>query len=195
MLFLNNLIKPVEWTDTLRKCAEFGTQFVNDQACYENSIKVKDSHTIIKRLVGSDIPQWIKDYFNFEIQVLQIFAINPRSVGLIHKDGIDRHCAVNITIKNCDRGFMQWFTPEEFSEFFIGNDYTTIRITNEEINKGKKIDIPTLHSTLLTSPAIVNTDVWHRVDNRDSNNCRWVLSLRFKNNPSFEYLSNGLMLK
>ena len=194
MIFSNNLIKTFEWTDTLRKCAEFGNQFVDDQLCYENSIKIKDSHTIIKRLTGSDIPTWIRDYFNCEIQVLQIFAINPKSVGLIHKDGIDRACAFNIPIKNCHQGFMQWFEPNAFSEFFIGNDYTTIRITNEEINKGEKIDIPPLHSTLLTLPSVVNTDMWHRVDNRDNNNARWVLSIRFKHNPSFDAVCKGLNL-
>jgi hypothetical protein len=87
---------------------------------------------------------------------------------------------------------MQWFEPAEFSEFFIGNDYTTIRITNEEINKREKIDIPPLHSTLVTLPAIVNTDVWHRVDNRSNDNARWMLSLRFKENPSFDFLNSKL---
>jgi hypothetical protein len=195
MIFSTELIETLDWTDALHKCAEFGNQFVDDQACYENSIKIKDTHTIIKRLAGSEIPTWIRNCFNVEIQVLQIFAINPRSVGLIHKDGVNRCCALNIPIKNCDQGYMQWFEPSAFTEFFIGNDYTTIRITNEEIDKGEKIDIPPLHSTQLTKPSIVNTDVWHRVDNRDSDNYRWMLSLRFKNNPSFESLSNELILK
>ena len=192
MIFSTELIKTLDWTDTLRNCSNFGSQFVDDQKCYENSIKIKDTHTIIKRVAGTEIPTWIRDCFNFEIQVLQVFAINPKSVGLIHKDGINRCCAFNIPIKNCDQGYMQWFEPTAFSEFFIGNDYTTIRITNEEINKGEKIDIPPLHSTLLTSPAIVNTDVWHRVDNRSSDNARWMLSLRFKDNPSFDTLNSKL---
>jgi hypothetical protein len=184
-----DLIKKYNWSDNFYQCAEFGKQFVDDQKCYENSLKIKDTHTIIKRLTGSEVPNFIRSYFAVEIQLLQIFAITPRSVGLIHKDGVDRQCAINIPIKNCNFGVMEWFSPSAFSDFFVGNDYTTIRITNEELKKNTKIDIPAIHSTVVDVPSLVNTDVWHRIDNRTNDNSRWMLSIRFKNNPTFSSMT------
>ena len=40
-------------------------------------------------------------------------------------------------------------------------------------------------STIVDTPSLVNTNAWHRVDNTNSDKFRWMLSLRFVNNPSY----------
>jgi hypothetical protein len=183
---MENLITHYKWNTFLEKIKEFGLTFVDNEKCLESSRLRGDTHTIIHRLIKDEIPNWIRQGIPEDIIVLQIFAIEPNTVGLIHKDGVDRLCAFNIPILNCESGTMDWFSNLDFSVYSVENNYTTIRVTNEQITNGKSIETIPMFSTLVTQPALVNTNTWHRVDNRGKQAFRWMLSLRFKNNPSFE---------
>jgi hypothetical protein len=189
---MENLITPYQWNPFFEKIKEFGLTFVDNKKCLESSRLRGDTHTIIHRLIKDEIPTWIRQGIPEDIIVLQIFAIEPDTVGLIHKDGVDRLCAFNIPILNCELGSMDWFSTSDFSIYSVENNYTTIRVTNEQIKNGKSSETVPIFSTLVTQPALVNTDTWHRVDNRGMPSFRWMLSLRFKNNPSFEIVQEKL---
>jgi len=185
---MENLITRYQWNPFFEKIKEFGLTFVDNEKCLESSRLRGDTHTIIHRLIKDEIPEWIRQGIPEDIIVLQIFAIEPNTVGLIHKDGVDRLCAFNIPILNCETGSMDWFSNSDFSVYSVENNYTTIRVTNEQIKNGKSNETVPIFSTLVTEPALVNTDTWHRVDNRGVKSFRWMLSLRFKDNPSFDLL-------
>jgi hypothetical protein len=40
--------------------------------------------------------------------------------------------------------------------------------------------------TVIERPTLVNVDEWHRIDNSDNPNNRYMVSFRFKDNPSLE---------
>lgn len=183
---MNHLLTKYQWNDFFNEVSKFGLSFVDNDRCIKSSKLRGDTHTIIHRLIKDEIPQWIRNSIPEEIIVLQIFAIEPNTVGLIHKDGVDRLCAFNVPVLNCDDGTMDWFDDKEYSIYSIENSYTTIRVSDEQKKEGKKYETIPLYSTLIDTPALVNTNVWHRVDNRGHNNFRWMLSLRFKNNPLYE---------
>lgn len=186
---MKSLIVHYAWNDFFEKIKEFGQSFVNNEKCLESSKLRGDTHTIIHRLIKDQIPDWIRQGIPEDIIVLQIFAIEPNTVGLIHKDGIDRLCAFNIPIQNCNSGTMDWFDDSCYSTYSVENNYTSIRVTNEQVTNGKGVESAPLFSTLVTQPSLVNTNVWHRVDNREVSDFRWMLSLRFRNNSSIELMS------
>lgn len=183
---MNTLLLKYHWLDFFDAIRKFGLDFVDNQKCVESSKLRGDTHTIIHRLIKDEIPQWIRNEIPEDIIVLQIFAIEPNTVGLIHKDGVDRLCAFNVPILNCDQGTMDWFDDSEYSIYSVENSYTTIRVSDEQIKQGKSFETKPMLSALVDTPSLVNTNVWHRVDNRSSNKFRWMLSLRFKNNPTYE---------
>jgi hypothetical protein len=186
---MNTLLNKYQWSDFFNKIQQYGLALVDNQKCLESSKLRGDTHTIIHRLIKDQIPQWIRDGIPEDIIVLQIFAIEPNTVGLIHKDGVDRLCAFNVPVLNCEAGSMDWFNEKEYSTYNVGNDYTTIRVSNEQLKDGKTFETTPLYSTVVDTPSLVNTNVWHRVDNRNSDKFRWMLSLRFVNNPSFDVLT------
>lgn len=185
---MNTLLTRYRWSDFFDKMQQFGLSLVDNKKCIESSKLRGDTHTIIHRFIKDEIPQWIRDEIPIDIIVLQIFAIEPNTVGLIHKDGVDRLCAFNVPVLNCETGSMDWFNENEYSTYNVGNDYTTIRVSNEQLKDGKKFETVPTYSTIVNTPTLVNTNVWHRVDNRNSDKFRWMLSLRFVNNPSFDTL-------
>lgn len=186
---MNTLLTKYRWSDFFNSMQQFGLELVDNQKCIESSKLRGDTHTIIYRFIKDEIPQWIRDEIPADIIVLQIFAIEPNTVGLIHKDGTDRLCAFNVPILNCETGLMDWFNENEYSTYNVGNDYTTIRVSNEQLKNGKTFETIPKYSTTVDTPSLINTDVWHRVDNRNSNKFRWMLSLRFVGNPSFDTLT------
>lgn len=195
---MENLIIQYKWNDLFEKIKDFGLLYIDNEKCLETSKLRGDTHTIIHRLIPKEIPDWIKQGIPEDIIVLQIFAVEPNSVGLIHKDGVDRLCAFNIPLQNCDSGTMDWFEESSYSTYSVKKNYTTIRLTNEQMAQravqgdikytGKEIESTPAFSTLVTQPSLVNTNVWHRVDNRSALNFRWMLSLRFRNNLSIELM-------
>ena len=184
---MNHLIVKLEWNDFFKKLQEYGNTFVNEKRASLLAVYAKDSHTIIHRII-SDFPKWIYDEFPVKISVIQIFAILPESIGSTHKDGLNRKAAFNIPLLGADLGHMDWFDLD-IKERKIDTRYTQVRLTDHE-----KIDYVPACRIRIDKPALVNTDVWHRVDNRDNKNFRFVLSIRFEDNPSFSELKELLVL-
>ena len=190
---MNYLMKQYQWNAFYNKVKSYYSVYINNQNCLENSKLRGDTHTIIHRFHGNDIPNWIREEFKSDILIVQIFAAEPRSVGLIHKDGTDRQCAFNIPLFGCESGYMQWFEESQLTTRLISNEYTSIRISEEQIQNGKSFEPIPIQSTLIVHPTLINTNIWHRIDNRDSDQFRWMISIRFAHNPSFQVLSEEII--
>lgn len=175
-----------EWTENFKKMSVWGSQFINESKSVSIRLSTGDTHNITNRILNKDIPVWIKDIFPLEISHVQLFSAEPDAVGFIHKDGIDRKCAFNVPVQGCDDGIIQWF-DNVFEEREINNDYTQIRL-----QKNRK-DAEPLFSSKVSCPALLNTNLWHRVYHKDSIGWRHMLSIRFVDNPAYEDV--GLMLK
>lgn len=183
---MNTLIEKLNWSESYCRIRNYYLPCVNNEDCLASSKKYGDSHTIIYRFHGTAIPDWIRNIFLQEIFIIQVFAAVPNSVGYIHKDGVDRRSAFNIPLQNCDAGTMDWFNGIDVTTLQVVNDYTSIRVTEEQIEHGRTWEPSFLYSAIVNTPCLVNTDTWHRIDNRNNDNFRWMLSLRFKDNLSFE---------
>jgi len=177
-------IHQLQWNEFFTNLQKFGNQFIDKNRADQLVEKTGDYHTIIHRQVN-DFPHWIIKGFPLPILVFQVFAISPRSIGMIHKDGIDRKAALNIPLDGCDKGTMDWFV-DGFTERLIKTQYTNVRLTDEErnFNAHRSQSAPSF-SCPITQPSIVNTDIWHRINNFENTNYRYMLSFRFNENPSF----------
>lgn len=184
---MNNFTKHLMWTDFFKQLQEYGSQHINEDKALGLSRMVGDSHTIIFRQI-KDFPLWIRENLPLDILVIQLFAMNPKSIGMVHKDGIERKSAFNIPLLNCDKGYMDWFS-DRYEQITIDTDYTKIRITTTEKNFDMfRINDDPVHHCRIDAPSLVNTDVWHRIDNSDNENYRYMLSIRFVGNPEFKDL-------
>ncbi len=182
---MNPYITHLEWTDFYRELQKFGLLHIDQDKATSIANRVGDGHTIIFKLVGDEIPQWISDGFPMKPLAIQLFAINPKSIGMVHKDGLERRCAFNIPLLNCEQGHMDWF-EYNYDQKTIATTYTQIRLTHLEkhFTEDRIKDVPS-HRCYVNVPSIVNTDVWHRVDNSEQDKFRFMLSFRFVGNLKY----------
>ncbi len=155
-----------------------------------------DGHVVLKRMTTQELPVGVLDWFAFRDlvpQFLQLFASAPGNCGVIHKDGLDRRSTLNIPIRGCSKGATEWFAESLFVERSIVNPTTKARITEEEIAVyPQRLDAKPTHSMILTSTHVLDIDTWHRLNNKDNPEYRYVAAVRFCGNPSAQQLADKL---
>ncbi len=175
--------------------SELLERYIDDSMVDGLSRLTGDGHVVLKRLKADILPPRVLDWFStrsLHPQFLQLFASRPRNCGVIHKDGIDRKATLNIPIKGCSRGVAEWFS-DIFTEHKVVNPTTTVRITEEELMVyPSRLDIPPTHSFVLTSPHVLDIDQWHRLNNADNDEYRYVAALRFHGNPTAQQIAEKL---
>lgn len=157
------------------------------------SVPTDDELVELLKVTGDNHAIYRRDYVFSEEEILtfagiglvpefkQYFITAPRSVGMIHKDGVDRKCSFNIPLdEHSAGGEHQFFSDLVTRTKTIKNERTIIRLPGTDTAK-------CTNSFKLITPTLVNTDMWHRVDNRGNDKPRVVLAIRFVGNPSFEY--------
>lgn len=187
------LIHMLDWNDWFRELQQYGLLFEDDEAASIAASATPDTHIVFKRRTGNEIHDWIKAGTRFEIEHIQVFCILKDSCGMIHVDGIDRKCALNIPLRDCHLGVMEWYPNSGLTAKVYRGPNTISTVAKEELalypgrwpHHGES-------STVVNRPAVVRTNVWHRVDNRGNPQHRYMLSLRFKSNPTFEELVSSL---
>jgi hypothetical protein len=176
------------WSDKFKNLSVWGVNLVNEHKAIEVSKITRERHNIVNRVLGKDLPQWIKDLFQVRISHVQLFSAEPGAVGSIHKDGSDRLCAFNIPIMNTNEGWMEWLDgPVEGR--LLELDHTSIRLLKDRDESHK---LSTTTKILLENPTLINTNEWHRVDNFKNTNWRHVLSVRFMDNPDYSSVKSIL---
>jgi hypothetical protein len=178
-----------EWNEDLKKIQEWGSQFINHDAALELYQITKDRHNIVARILKDEIPQWIKSIVGENIDYVQLFSAEKNSVGFLHKDGFNRRCAFNVPISGASQGYIEWYSGID-QEREYENDTTQIRLLEKDADITK---LRIIYRSKTSVPSLLDTDVWHRVDNRNNDNWRHVLSFRFEDNPTFESVRTQLL--
>lgn len=180
-----NVMRKYDWNDFYYELQEYGRSFVNDERANLQAVNSLDTHLVFDRVQGQYLPAFIQRNLGWlPIQHLQIFCIIADTLGRIHMDGYDRKCALNIPIRDCGKSIMEWY-DSPFTVHVHTDNRTVVRVISQETDY-ERWPTPGVVRTVIERPTLVNTDVWHRIDNRDNPNHRYVLSLRFKDNPTFE---------
>lgn len=171
---------PIGWDAASQDFIKFAKPYFD--AVHESPIH---RHRMIQRFWPSDLPEELRSFRNQPLHCLQLFSIGPLTMGQIHKDGIDRKAAVNIPFSG-EYSTMEWFDAD-WSEEILPATASYIR---SPANYPLKPHFS--ENLFLTEPTIVSTDMWHRVNNIDSDSARQVISIRFAPNPSLEHLMSVL---
>ena len=179
----NNYIHEVSHLPVIDELVAYGLANLTKNKVQGLVAYAQEPHVISHRGWGDMLP-------NFEmplpIEWVQVFCITKNSIGSVHKDGIDRQCAFNVPLVNCNKGLMQWFDAE-FETVQIDNKYTKVRLLKKDADQTSLIPA---FSTVVEKPSIVSTNNWHRVHNV-GNGERYMLSVRFKDNPTFEQVAEA----
>lgn len=187
---------PIQHYSVYDRLIDLLRQYINDSTVNGLARLTGDGHVVLKRLAAAELPIGILDWFLFrdlKPQFVQVFASIPRNCGIIHKDGRDRRATLNIPIQGCASGATEWFQDQNFSEHLIVNPTTTVRVTKEEMTVyPERLNVLCTHSMILTCPHILDIDAWHRLNNTENSEYRYVAAVRFHGNPSAQHLHERL---
>jgi hypothetical protein len=171
------------------------------------SKKTKSAYTytaVHKGFIKSDI---LKIFQNsgLEFGGAVIFRKKPNQTSPLHVDILEEeskfircHCAVNWNL-TFSKSYMAWYDtaekeclPKYVSENKSKTDYL---LTGIHYGSYGKLDIDSNKTKLLEKkeiykPTLVRTDIPHQIVNQDTTD-RWCLSIRFKENPSWETVCNS----
>lgn len=180
---------PFEWNEDLKKIQSWGNQFIDEDAALKLYELSWDKHNIVKRIPKQEIPSWIKKILGENIAYVQLFSAEKNSIGFLHKDGFDRKCAFNVPVFGASEGYIEWYSGID-QEREYENDFTQIRLLKKDADINR---LRIIYRSKTSSPCLLDTDLWHRVNNKDNENWRHVLSFRFEDNPTFESLKTQLL--
>lgn len=190
----NNYLTSLPWNDFFLKLKTLGEMIVDKQ---ENPSLDKARH-ISPFFARSGTKQFLSEIENSSVIPIEYtiaFRTKPNCLSNIHKDGSRsciRYAGLNIPLFE-PQGVMEWFSPDLSPEIDrIEQKYNSnCRITEDEVAGVDRLKTysPSYTSEVMDSPAIVNTNDWHRINNLGLTKPRWVLSVRFKNNPSYQDLT------
>lgn len=176
------------WSPAFQYLRMFGLSLINEEVVATLAAKTGDAHVIVHRQLNETIPQAVKKILPLVPNVVQVFGILPGALGKTHKDGVARKSALNIPLLGCDEGLMEWLDGSSLTLKTLRSPYTEIRVSEEEWYSNTRLDLPVCYATKVTAPSLVNTDEWHRVNNRQNENYRYMLSIRFQDNPTYSEL-------
>jgi hypothetical protein len=132
---------------------------------------------------------FIENYFNLEIKTCRIFVVKPGKTLRAHIDCIAnsqeyRHCSVNIPLFACDKGYNNWYNHEKFPVEFNERASSWIPKNYQDL-----VNLAPIYQTRTNKPCLFRTDIMHSVDNSDNLCHRIMLSMRFKNNLPWHYMT------
>ena len=183
---MNEYITEFEWNDNLRALAAYGKSLI-DPATTEASYKDRfENHLVVFNREESDPPEGIT--LPLKLDRLLLSCLRANSVGKIHKDGLNRNCALNIPVSNTEIGNMQWFS-DEFKINVEQYSKTVVRSIEED---EFSTTVPVAYEQTILKPSLVNTNIWHRIDNSQNTEDRYILTLRFNGNPSYKIMKTLL---
>jgi hypothetical protein len=183
---MSQFITVLPWDTNFLKIAEFGRNVIDPIDTEKHWNRTKEAQLVVGHWAQEEPPPGVK--LPLKLDRFLLSCLRANSVGKIHRDGLNRYCALNIPVANCEMGMMQWFD----------NNYemTVQQYTRTVVRSihGDTFDptLPSTYQTLITQPSLVNTDVWHRIDNSQNSFDRYILTFRFKDNPTYEDMKSLL---
>lgn len=160
-----------------------------------NSLSTAECLVITSNVVT--LPDELLKIINDELSSYDVSGIEycrvylwPRgSVQTIHVDGFDSvlHCAINIPLRGGENSKFQWFG----GNFKLSP--VTLRHTNQKANYIKWESTPYITESIEIKDGcyLIRIDQPHQaIASADSD--RWLFTMRFKGNPTFEELYDKL---
>lgn len=183
------VIRFFDWNGFYEGLREWGLKHIDETAAKQKARLSIDKHIISKRIMPDELPDFLLSEARFlAVQHAQIFHVSAGALPMIHVDGVDRHCALNVPLRGANQGLMEWF-DYPFEPYVYRGDNTISTVTMEEVHGlPRRTNEHPFKSIRVFKPCVVRTNVWHRIDNRENPQDRYVLSLRFKDNPTFEHI-------
>lgn len=182
-----DVIRKYDWNQWYRDIQEWASVGLDDAKADEQISNSPDQHIVFSRVFQEGIPKFIADGVSpLVVQFMQVFCVGRNSIGMIHKDGRDRKCALNVPLRGCGNSVMEWYDhPFETRE--LTSKTTIVRVTEDEyVGHPTKWPHDGNIRTVIERPTLVNTNIWHRINNADNPENRYIASFRFKDNPTFE---------
>lgn len=135
---------------------------------------------------------------NFETDDLKIhhskvFLTRPNVCYPIHKDGIDKKCALNVIISCNENDWVRWYTDDAIKAH-NGTEHLILGKSNTRDVDIKDVDHVPFIEEVHNNPGdvyLVNTDVYHSFKN-NGNKDRIVIQTKFSINPTVEELYNRI---
>lgn len=124
--------------------------------------------------------------------------ISPPGTGcrFIHKDGIDKRCALNVLVDCNPTDWVRWYSDAEIAQ--LGGKIeqpTETTIASRDIrNITKAVDIPYIEEVTNQQPGdiyLINTDVFHFFRNQGSK-YRLLIQTKFNSNPSIDEVARHI---
>mgnify|MGYP001253640018 CR=1 FL=1 len=122
----------------------------------------------------------------WDVNYYQFFVAAPFQRGVMHIDGINRHCCINMALYNGDKGTIQWYESHGFIAAPPRVSHVGTLGTYPEKFEDRYTDLPPDEEVITEGLQLVKTDIWHRVDNTANDRYRTIFSIRLIDNPSFE---------
>jgi hypothetical protein len=131
----------------------------------------------------------LSSYNMSSIEYCRVYLWPKGSIQTVHVDGSDKvlHCAINIPLYGGENSKFQWFG----GNFKLAP--VTLRHTNQQAYYINWMSTPSIIESIEMSNGcyLVKIDQPHRaIMSADSD--RWVFTMRFKGNPTFEELYDKL---
>lgn len=186
--------KELKWSPLFLSLVEFAKQYISDDASRAASEILNDGHNTLM-----DVPRAkfkVAAFLPIPVEAMLVLSSLPHSIGRIHKDGLDRKAALNIPILNTANSWVEWPEPEQYDKkplVSVKKGYANIR--RPEGEAGTERDMPRMLDRLeVLTPCLIDTDTWHRVNNQANDSFRYLMTIRFKDNPSFDELDQALRM-
>ena len=180
------------WTDWSRNLVSWAEQQLASDTVRQHSLtKESENHRIHYSCPAEQLPSWIQSGLpqNVSIAYLNIFSTRAGSLGRIHRDINYRSAAFNIPI-GLPAGSQQWYLRpfQEHTVYLGGRRDLPLIFTEEELDPALFGSFEPDYSLCVRQPTLVNLDYWHRTNALDCTEPRWVVSLRFRPDPSYASL-------
>lgn len=126
------------------------------------------------------------------IKSILYFRMGKMHTGLIHQDYnpyFPLLHALNLPLSGCDQVYMKWFRKKDsnanITTFDGPTDKTPIPLLGQQ-------DAVCIDTVVCNHPLIVKIDDWHSIENRSSEHCGHLISIRFMHNVNkLQLMMNG----
>jgi len=141
---------------------------------------------------------------DLQIQTIKVFVTPPEHISTngqlgckhIHKDGVDKMCALNLVVDCNPEDWVRWYSDEEILTAQGGRLKMTeyppemqVALHSRDVFNVTDVEpVPYIQELTQQHPGdcyLINTDVFHFFRNR-GNKYRLVIQTKFKPNPSIE---------
>ena len=162
-----------------------------------NSVVTKSSTELI--ILPDDLLKLVNDELNSygisDIDYSRIYLWPKRQTQYIHIDGANLsdgssktyHCAINIPLHGGEKSIFRWYVGGEFDKIHFENKESSQKLYIIKWNSSPKIESIEMKDGCY----LLNISVPHHAINPVDSD-RWVFTMRFKDNPTFESLYDKL---